>query len=163
MDSRVRLYLDRAENEIIISRANFDISMSAELKTMLKIQPERTFFNDVISQCYYAIFYTAKAYLISRGIETAPPEEHKKTYEEFARFVNSGKIDRQLLEIYSLEKEKAAVLLDIFRSEKKKRGRFTYNVNANANIPFARESLERSRIFVSLLKAITESMAARQR
>lgn len=70
MDSEDKLYLERAENEIILAKTNLDISLSNELKNILKIQNNRTFFNDVITQCYYSIFYTAKAYLLSRNIET---------------------------------------------------------------------------------------------
>lgn len=156
MDSKVKLYFERAENEMIIGKINFDISTDISIKKMLHIEEDRTFFNDVISQCYYSIFYAAKAYIISNNVETKPPEEHKKTYDEFSRLVASGKLDRQLLDIYTSEKEKAEVLMGIFKLEKSKRGRFTYNMNANANIPYAKESLENARLFVSLIKAILE-------
>lgn len=156
MDSKVRLYLERAENEIIIAKTNFEISVSSELKNTLKIPVGKTFFNDVISQSYYAIFYAAKAYLLSKGILTLPPEEHRKTYEEFKKFANSGKLNKQLLTIYKSETEKAHILLNIFFTEKRKRGRFVYNVNANANIPYAKESVENAREFVSSIKNIIE-------
>jgi len=126
------------------------------LKGILKISPDKTFFNDVISQCYYSIFYSAKAYLLSLGILTKPPEEHKKTYEEFKKVVFSGKLDKELLNIYESESEKAEVLLNIFYLEKKKRGKFTYNINSNANIPYAEESISNARKFVSLLKNVLE-------
>ncbi len=161
MDSKVKLYLERAENEIIIAKTNFEISTSLELKDILKISKEKTFFNNVISQCYYSIFYAAKAYLLSKEIRTYAPEEHRKTYEAFEKFVISGELDRQLLDIYNSEREKAEVLLDIFHLEKGKRGRFTYNINANANIPFAKESLENARTFVSIIKRIIEESYAK--
>lgn len=154
MDSRAKLYLERAENKVILAKTNFDISISKELKKILKIPFEKTFFNDVISDCYYSIFYAAKAYLLSKGIETKPPEEHKKTYEEFKKFVVSGELNKQLLEIYEKESEKAEVLLKILFLERKKRGLFTYNIKSEANIPFTKESLENARTFVSLIKKI---------
>jgi len=46
--------------------------------------------------------------------------------------------------------------LKIFLLEKRKRGRFTYNVNANANIPYAKESVENARKFVSIIKSFLE-------
>ncbi len=156
MDSRVKLYLERAESEILIAKANFEISISKELKATLKIPEEQTFFADVISQSYYSIFYTAKAYLLSKKIETKPPEEHKRAYKEFKKIVKLGEIDAELLEIYESEAEKAEALLKIFYLEKDKRGRFTYNINASANIPYAEESIENARKFVSVLKAIIE-------
>ncbi len=156
MDSEVKLYLERAENELLLAKTNFDISIKYQLKEILGIPKEKTFFNDVISQAYYSIFYSAKAYLLKRNIKTKPPEEHKKTYEEFKRFVDSGKINKQLLEIYDAETEKAEVLLKIFFSEKRKRGIFTYNVKSEANIPSAQESTNNARTFVSLIKSLVE-------
>ena len=156
MDSKVKLYLERAENKIILAKTNFEISIKRDMKDLLKIPADQTFFNDVISQSYYAIFYTAKAYLISMRIITNAPEEHKKTYEELKKIADSGKLDKQLIGIYEEESEKADILLNIFHLEKSKRGKFTYNVNANANIPYAQESLDNARKFVSIIKALIE-------
>lgn len=61
-----------------------------------------------------------------------------------------------MLDIYKTETEKAYSLLKIFRIEKGKRSRFTYDVNSNANIPYAKESLENARKFVSIIKSIIE-------
>jgi uncharacterized protein (UPF0332 family) len=59
-----------------------------------------TYFSGVISHAYYAIFYAAKAYLLSKGIETRPPEEHKKTFKEFEKLTEEGIIDVELLKLY---------------------------------------------------------------
>jgi len=157
MDLKVKGYLERAENELILAKANFELSTKEEIKQILKIPAGKTFFNDVISESYYSIFYSAKAYLLSQGIETEAPEEHKKTYEEFKKLVESKKLDKQLKEIYELESEKAEILLKIFFSEKRNRGRFTYNINANANLPFAEQSIKNARIFASAIKSILEN------
>jgi len=45
-------------------------------------------------------------------------------------------------------------LLGIFKREKKKRGRFTYNLKSEANIPYAKESIENARKFVANVKAL---------
>ena len=87
MDLKVKGYLERAENELILAKANFELSTKEEIKQILRISSGRTFFNDVISESYYSIFYSAKAYLLSQGIETQSPEEHRKTYEEFKKIV----------------------------------------------------------------------------
>ena len=158
MDLKANLYLDRAENEIVLAKCNFEISKDIGLKKILKIPEDKTFFNDVISQCYYSIFYAAKAYLLTKGIITAPPEEHKKTYIQFKKIAISGELDNQLLEIYEKEAEKAITLLGIFRWEKRKRGRFTYNVNSNANLPYAEESIKNAIKFASIIKAIVEKI-----
>ena len=72
-----------------------------KVKEVLNIPLNKTFFNDVISESYYAIFYSAKALLLTKGIKTDAPQVHKKTYEAFKeQFVDSGVIDAGLLEIY---------------------------------------------------------------
>ncbi|MFA6073605.1 MAG: hypothetical protein WC758_05820, partial [Candidatus Woesearchaeota archaeon] len=62
--------------------------------------------------------------------------------------------DRQLLELYEIETQKATVLLKIFIDEKRKRGIFTYNIKSDANIPVAKESLENSKKFISMIKLV---------
>mgnify|MGYP001567241458 CR=1 FL=1 len=155
MDSEVKLYLERAENKIIIAKASFEISLDNNKKEQLGIPINQTFFNDVISHAYYAIFYSAKAYLISKEIKTKAPEEHKKTYEEFKKIIAS-KLNNQLVDIYDTETTKAEVLLNIFFTEKRKRGRFTYNIKSEANIPYARESIDNAVKFVSIIKNIID-------
>ncbi|MFA6073604.1 MAG: hypothetical protein WC758_05815, partial [Candidatus Woesearchaeota archaeon] len=133
MDSDAKIYIERAENELLLANVNFNISTSKKLKEELGVPSDKTFFNNVISLAYYGIFYSAKAYLVANGVKTIAPEEHKKTYEEFRNFVDSGKVDRQLLELYEIETQKATVLLKIFIDEKRKRGIFTYNIKSDAN------------------------------
>ena len=156
MDIKVKGYLDRAENELVLSNANFSLSTTDDVKLKLGVSIGKTFFNNVISECYYAIFYSAKAFLISLGIKTGPPEEHKKTYEEFKKIVGSKRLDNQLAEIYEEETGKAEALLKIFFDEKRNRGRFTYNVNANANKPFAEQSIKNAKLFCSTIKHLIE-------
>lgn len=157
MDIRVKGYLERAENELIVANANFSISTEKEIKTKLGISTNKTFFNNVISESYYSIFYSAKAFLISLQIITEAPEEHKKTYNEFRKIVQSRKLDRQLARIYEEESNKAETLLKIFFYEKRNRGRFTYNINANANNPFAQRSISNARFFCSAIRHLIEN------
>src|SRR3990172_4244251 len=100
MDTRASIYLKRAEDEFLLSEKDMRISTEENIKEILGIPREKTFFYSVITNAYYAIFYSAKTYLISKGKKTEPPEEHKKTYEEFEKIVNSGVLDRELLMIY---------------------------------------------------------------
>ena len=156
MDIKVKGYLDRAENNLILANANFELSNNNEIKSKLGIGLNMTFFNNVISQSYYAIFYSAKAFLLSLNIKTEAPEEHKKTYEEFKEIIKSKRLDTQLAEIYEKESDKAETLLKIFFDEKRNRGRFTYNINANANMPFAEQSIKNAKFFLSTIKHILE-------
>lgn len=160
MDSEVRLYLQRAEDEFLLSEKDMRISIEEKLKEILGIPQRKTFFNSVINHAYYAIFNCAKAYLLSKGVRTKPPKVHKKTYAEFAKFVDSGELDMELLRIYEDVMGKSEVLLDIFFTEKRKRGIFTYNVKSEANLSYARDSVNNARKFVSTITAILEGKAA---
>lgn len=154
MDSEVNLYLLRAEDEFLLSQKDLQISVDHQTKEFLGIPKEKTFFYSVISHAYYSIFYAAKAYILTKGIKTAQPSEHKKTNRWFKKIVKDGILDKELLRIYETEIIKADFLLKIFQSEKKKRGTFTYQMKSEANLPFARESIENARKFISNIKAI---------
>ncbi len=156
MVSETELYLKRAEEKVLLAKLCFDISTKSETKKYLGVSENQTFFNDIISLSYYSIFYSAKAYLISKGIITSPPEEHKKTYEEFANFVRIGVLDKELLDIYENAAIEAETLLNIFFIGKRNRGKFTYNVNANANLPFASDSIENAKKFTRILTTIVK-------
>jgi len=156
MDSEVKLYMQRAEDEFLLSQKDMSISTDDDAKNALGIPKGKTFFHSVISHAYYCIFYSAKAYLLSKGIRTHPPEEHKKTYLEFKKMVKAGLVEKQLLKLYETETGKAENLLSIFFTEKKKRGIFTYKVKSEANIPYAKESVSNSQEFASSIKAILE-------
>lgn len=113
----------------------------------MELKEDSTFFSNVISNSYYCIFYSAKAFLYIRGIITMPPEEHKKTLEEFEKLAASGQIDQELVKIYKDIVIKAEELLGIFAKEKSKRGKFTYRMLPQANLEPAKESLENAEKF----------------
>ena len=85
------MYLKRAENEIKLAGILFAISSAPELqKKVFDVADPETYFSAVISHSYYAIFYSSKAYLLGKGIEIKAPEEHRKAYGEFGKFVDAG-------------------------------------------------------------------------
>lgn len=156
MDSEANLYLLRAEDEFLLSQKDLQISTDDKTKSLLGIPKDKTFYYSVISHAYYSIFYAAKAYLLDKGIKTKIPNEHNKTFNTFKKFVRDGVLDKELLKIYETEIVKADFLLSVFQSEKKKRGTFTYQMKSEANFPFAQESIENARKFISNIKAIIE-------
>src|SRR3989344_1633331 len=134
MDSMVQIYLDRAENELIIAEKLKQLSDNKEAKDFLNVPENLTFYSSVISHSYYAIFYAAKAILLIKNIKTSFPEVHKKTYEEFEKyFVKTGILDVKLFEIYQKMIVRADSLLEIFKDLKLKRGKFTYTTIPQAN------------------------------
>ncbi len=64
--------------------------------------------------------------MAKKRIEISAPEEHKKSFDEFKKFVESGELDVELLKIYQEALVRAEHLLGILKEEKKKRGEFTY-------------------------------------
>jgi len=148
--------MQRAENELNLAKAVFRISGEEDLKLELELKPDSTFYSNVISTCYYCVFYSAKALLLKESVETSPPEEHKKTYEGFERLVETGKIDVELLNIYRSIAVRAEELLGIFRTEKRKRGHFTYQRLPQANAAPAEESLRNAEKFFRNVYLILE-------
>jgi uncharacterized protein (UPF0332 family) len=153
MDSK--LYIHRAENEIKLAEIIFAISSEPNIQIeMFKVNEPETYFSAVISHSYYSIFYSAKAYLAKKGIKISAPEEHKKAFDEFKKFVESGELDFELLKIYQEALIKADSLLGIFKEEKNKRGEFTYRTLPQANKEPAKESIEHTKTFFKHIFAI---------
>lgn len=151
MDSISKLYLQRAQNELNLSVITMKVSKDPQMQLSLFGLKQDTYYNGVITHAYYCIFYSAKAYLKSKDIKVEAPEEHRKTYEEFSKFVDKGVLDKELLEIYNDAWIKAENLLEIFREEKKKRGEFTYQKLPQANMEPAEKSLENSEKFFKII------------
>lgn len=148
MDSK--LYIKRAENELKLAGIIFAISEDLNIQAdNFDIKDPETYYSSVITHSYYCIFYSAKAYLLTKKLRTEPPQEHKKTLQEFRRLVQLGVIDRELLKIYENIVIKADALLNIFKQEKGKRGKFTYRILPQANKEPAKESIDNAQIFFS--------------
>src|SRR3989304_2044568 len=144
----LKLYIHRAENEIKLAEIIFVISEEPNIqKETFKVNDPETYFSAVIAHSYYSIFYGAKAYLAKKGIAVSAPEEHKKAFDEFKKFVENGELDVELLKIYQEALVRAEYLLGIFKEEKKKRGEFTYRTMPQANKEPAKESLEHAKTF----------------
>jgi len=157
MDSMVKIYIQRALNEISIAKLLFEISNNKNKKEEFNIEEETTFYSAVISHSYYSIFYAAKAMLLTKKIKTFAPEVHKKTYLAFKeQFVDSGILDIELLNIYKKMILRADELLQIFKDEKWKRGHFTYQTIPQANKEPANQSIQNAANFLKNIKTIIE-------
>jgi len=153
MSDESELYLQRAENEIVVAQMLFDISSNTNIqKEQFKIEKSFTFYSTVISHSYYCIFYYAKAILINEGIKTNAPEVHKKTLEAFETYlVKTGKLDVELLKIYKKMIVRAEELLGIFSMEK---GKFIYQKLPQTNKEPAKESLDNAYLFFKNINKI---------
>ncbi|MBS3131434.1 HEPN domain-containing protein [Candidatus Woesearchaeota archaeon] len=158
MGSLIEMYLDRANNEIMAAGSLKRLSEQEEDKISFDLPGDISFYSSVILHSYYAIFYAAKAILLTKDIETKSPEVHKKTFAEFKEnFVDTKELDVSFLKIYRKMIVRADELLEIFRDEKWKRGHFTYQTIPQANKGPAEDSLKNSKFFVSnIMKVIGE-------
>ena len=156
MSDEAELYLQRAENELVVAQILFEISNNPTLqKEQFKLEKDFTFYSPVIGHSYYSIFYSAKAILIKNGIKTEAPEVHKKTLEAFEKYlVSTGKLDMELLKIYQKMVVRADALFGIFSMEKRKRGEFTYQKLPQANKEPAEEPLNNALFFFKNINKI---------
>ncbi len=158
MDSLVKIFLQRALNELAAAKALFEISNNKNQKESLQIEVEMTFYSAVIAHSYYSIFYAVKAVLLTKEIKTESPDVHKKTYEAFKeQFVDSGILDTKLLTIYKKMIVRADELLQIFKEEKWKRGHFTYQTIPQANKEPASQSMQNAALFLRNIKNVIEN------
>ena len=148
MDSLIKLYLERAENELDLAKIIFELTESKNIQEeTFHVNKVQSFYSAVITHSYYCIFYSAKAYLLKNSIKTEPPEEHRKTFEEFRILTEKGILDVELLKLYEQVFIRADTLLSIFQTEKNKRGHYTYQKLSQANHDPAKESLDNSKLF----------------
>jgi uncharacterized protein (UPF0332 family) len=158
MEKLIRVYIEKAENEIILVESLFKISSDNFMKEKLEINFKETFYSAVISHSYYCIFYCVKAYLLSKDIKLPEQGQHQTAYYKFRKFVLEGAIEKELLKIYDDLIIKADELLNLFEHEKLKRGHFVYKTTAQANIEPAKESLDNAGIFFKSINKIIEVM-----
>ena len=158
MGSLIEVYLDRANNEIMVAASLKRLSERETDRVNFDLPDDVSFYSAVISHSYYAIFYAAKAILPTKDVETKSPEVHKKTFDEFKlRFVDTEELDLSFLKIYKKLIVRADALLEIFKHEKWKRGNFTYQTIPQANKEPADDSLKNSKFFVSnIMRLIKE-------
>ncbi|MFW5846852.1 MAG: hypothetical protein ACOCUU_01710 [Nanoarchaeota archaeon] len=153
MDLKVKLLIDRALNEILTAKVLKKLSEVSSLKKNLEIPKDSSFYSDVIGHSYYALFYSAKAYLLSMKVNLKSQQgQHQQVYYEFRKLVYKGIIDKDLLNLYNNVKGKAEILLDILKTERAKRTNFTYKTLPQANKFPAEESLDNAISFVSHIR-----------
>ncbi len=81
MVSNFKICLERADNELYLAGSIQILSDNSKLKKeYFNLEESITFYSAVISHAYYAIFYSAKAYLISKGIDIPEQGQHQHVY-----------------------------------------------------------------------------------
>ena len=158
MDSGIKLFIDRARNELDLANVIYIVTGNRRMQIEeFHLKQAQTFYSGVITHSYYSIFYAAKAYLLMKGIRTSPPSEHRQTFLHFKELAKKGVIRDDLIRIYEQEYIKAETLLKIFKSEKGKRGHFTYQRIAQANKEPAEASMKNAGIFFKHINKLCEN------
>ncbi len=71
MDIMADIFIKRTENELLLAEKIKVLSEDRESKEFMEIPEGATFYSSVISHSYYAIFYSAKAILMTKNIKTS--------------------------------------------------------------------------------------------
>lgn len=150
MDSKVKIFQERADSELIVAKALKKLSEDEKAKEIIGVPSNSSFYSGVIEHAYYAIFYSAQAYFAYKGIQiTSEQGVHQQVYFKFKQLVEKGVFKKELLEIYEDIQDKAQRLLEILLTEKKKRKEFAYETISQANKLPADNSINNAIIFIS--------------
>jgi uncharacterized protein (UPF0332 family) len=147
------MLLQRARNELKIAKILFALSDEQDMQERC-VGYLGTYYSAVITHSYYGIFYCLKSYLLSKGITIDPPDEHRKTVEALRYYADMGILDKELLLCYEDVLLRADTLLGLVKSEKRKRGDFTYKIHAPANKIPAQESIRNAELIIEHFSAL---------
>lgn len=155
MDSNINICLERSDNELILARAIQNLSQDSGIKKdNFHIPEEMTFYSAVIAHAYYAIFYSSKAYCLSKGEALPEQGQHSAVYYKFKKYVKNGEINDELFELYKDAKIKAEALLQILDEEEENRATYAYQKLPQANKEPAEKSISNAAFFISHIKAL---------
>ncbi len=163
MDLKDKPLIERAEHEIATSELLYRLSEDSPEKAALHVTLGNTFYSAVIGHAYYAIFYSAKYYLLSKNMSIPEQGQHSFVYQKFKKLAKTGELDKELLEIYEDAKVKAEMLLSILEDEEEKRTEYTYKTYPQANKEPAEKSIENVKFFVAHIRKFVERSENREK
>lgn len=153
----VSFFLGNAKTSLACAGLLWDVSVSRELQKATHSED----FNGylwVINASYYSMFYMARALLEGAGVKIKQKKFiHETTYHCLVHyFYSTKKLQKTLIDDFEeagketaelLGQQRAAELMEDYRSEKKKRGTITYETGIVAAQNIAKTSLERAKRF----------------
>ena len=168
----VDVYLQNAERSFATASLLLSVSDSPELKKTNKMEPEFETYVWVLVASYYSMFYAANALLAKIGLKTAEKMAHKVTSDALVvYFILNNKLAKSLYESYresmsqamDLTKQdmetfiiKAEKLASSLEDERRKRGKFQYNMKIEMKRSKAFTSMERAREFLSEIRILAK-------
>ena len=166
----VGIYLQNAERSFSTANLLLEISDSSELKKANKMEPDFETYIWVLVASYYSMFYAANALLAKSDIRTTEKIAHKATSDALVvYFILNNKLAKSMYESYQesmsmamdLTKQdmetfmkKAENLVSTLEEERRKRGKFQYNMKLEMKRSKAVTSLERAREFISEIRVL---------
>ncbi|MBU2638913.1 MAG: HEPN domain-containing protein [Nanoarchaeota archaeon] len=154
---RIHLMFGKAQNNLKLAKAVFEMSISAKIKDVLKLKESDSFFDWSIQAAYYAMFHAANALLATKRVKITSIDSHASALYAFGKhFILSGELAEELFVIYGQAEEKAMALFSSLAEEKEKRGFSAYQRLSRMNMEPAEESIEHASEF---LRAIGDVLA----
>ncbi|MCX6816054.1 MAG: hypothetical protein NT120_04350 [Candidatus Aenigmarchaeota archaeon] len=166
----VGIYMQNAERSFATASLLLDISDSSELKKANKMEPDFETYIWVLVASYYSMFYAANALLAKSGLRTSEKIAHKATSDALVvYFILNNKLAKSMYESYQesmsiamdLTKQdmetfmkKAESLASALEDERRKRGKFQYNMKLEMKRSKAVTSLERAREFIKEIRTL---------
>ncbi len=150
--TRIHLMFGKAQNNLKIGRAIFELSNNNRLKELLKLKQDDTFFDWAIQTSYYAMFHAANALLATKKIKISRIETHKSTLYALGKyFIINKELEEELFLMYEEAEQKALEVFSSLAEEKQKRGFSAYERLSKMNIEPAKESLEHAQEFLKVI------------
>lgn len=162
----MEFFLNNAKESLGSAKLLFKASTNKELQNSLGF-PNFNGFLWVVNASYYSMFYITRALLESEGIKIKTDNSvHLLTFDALVYyFYLTGKIEKSLIEEFkeageeaseTLGKDKAKELIEDYSYEKRKRGRFTYEMGEIAIQNKAETSLKRALRFNEEIRKLLE-------
>ena len=168
----VDIYLRNAERSFATASLLLSVSDSLELKKANILEPEFETYVWVLVTSYYSMFYAANALLAKAGMRTTEKIAHKVTSDALVLyFILNDKLAKYLYESYQesmsqamdLTKQdmetfitKAKKLASSLEDERRKRGKFQYDMKIEMKRSRAITSLERAREFLREVRILAK-------
>lgn len=153
--SLIGLMVKKANNNLKFAKVALKISNSKDIKELLGLNENDSFYDWVIITAYYAMFHIAHALLATKEIKMGKIGVHEATLYALAKhFIINKELEDNLFLMYEDAEAKAEELFNSLSEEKEKRGQFTYERLPKANSVPAEESIRNATQFIRDIETI---------
>ncbi len=157
--SLIGLMVKKASNNLKFAKVALKISDDGNIKEILGLNENDSFYDWVIIAAYYAMFHITHALLATKEIKLGKIRVHEATLYALAKyFIINKELEDELFLMYEDAEAKAEQLFNSLSEEREKRGEFTYERLPKANRLPAEESIKSATQFVRDIETILKKM-----